>query len=292
MADDTPAPAEIEKNLAQTRDRIDQRLGAIQEKLAPRQLVNDGLAYLQGEDGADFTRALVRKIRSNPVPVLLIGGGLAWLLASQDQRPGSASSPGDVHSRIRDAEKGVVRYSGEDDATFGERLADARGKAMGLARDAGDTASSYAQKVSDAITQAGYAGGSSPRAKLQSARSTLSGPLGLGAVAAVAGAILGSLLPSTQYEEEKLGASAARVRQAGSDAAQALVDSGSRIAGEALNAAQESASNKGLGSDKPIGETFADLRSGDLVGDVREVLHEGLEGGKTALHDELHSGDR
>jgi hypothetical protein len=287
MVEEASDTAQIEQNLADTRERMDQRLGALQEKLTPRQLVNDGLAYFQGNDGADFTRELVARVRANPVPAFLIGGGVAWLLASRASSTVKPIADTDLHSRLQDAERSVTRTSDDSDASFSDKVADARGQVFGLTRSATDTASSYGQRISNAMTNAAHSGGTSPREKARSAGRALINPLGLGAIAAATGAVLGSLLPSSDYETERLSASATKLREAGRDAVQDIVDRGSRVAGEALDAIQDGASAKGLTADKPIGETLADIRSGDLVSDAQDVLAEAVETGRNALHGEF-----
>lgn len=285
MNNDVREPAEIEQTLSETRERLDHRLGALQEKLKPRQLINDSLAYLQGGDGADLARDLFARVRSNPVPAAMIASGIAWLLVSKSR----TGQPDDLilRERLRQAESGVSRTSEEDDASYGHRLAQARGRVFGLTQDVGETVSDYSERISGAISALGHAGGTSPGDKLRNSKAFVTSPLGLGAMAAAAGLVIGSIIPSSDYERQQLGTQADRLRSAGRKAAQGVVDSAGRVAGEVASIVREGAKEKGLTTAKPIGEAFADARSGDLVRDAKEVLSDAFESGKAALHNEL-----
>lgn len=72
---------EIEHEIEQDRRRIEQRLGAIQEKLSPGQMIDEMLAYGKNHGGAEFMSNLKHSVTGNPLPVALVGVGLAWLMA-------------------------------------------------------------------------------------------------------------------------------------------------------------------------------------------------------------------
>lgn len=73
--------ARIEREIEQDRRRIEERIGAIQERLSPGQMIDEMLAYAKGHGGAEFASNLKQSAVSNPLPVALIGVGLAWLMA-------------------------------------------------------------------------------------------------------------------------------------------------------------------------------------------------------------------
>ena len=125
----------------------------------------------------------------------------------------------------------------------------------------------------------------------RSARDTLSSvtsnPFALGAIAAVVGAVAGALIPTLDEEEAALGSVATKVRTAGRDLAQDVVDRGGRVANETLAAVKDSADAHGLTSDKPVGELLSDVKSGDLVGNVKQVAQETLQAGKDSAQTHL-----
>lgn len=93
MADDSDDTNVIERDLAETRARMDRRLDALQDRLSPGQIANDALAYVQGGDGADFARDLVARVKANPLPAVVTGVGLAWLMASERGTAAAAHVP-------------------------------------------------------------------------------------------------------------------------------------------------------------------------------------------------------
>jgi hypothetical protein len=315
MAEDLKDTDKIEADLARTRARMDSRLDQLQDHLTPKQMVNDAFAYFRGGDGSDFTNDLVTRVKANPLPVALVGVGVAWLMASKHTSTSTsdAVAADDLDARIRFAEGQVVRANHEDEDPYTARVHDARGKVLGVARDASDTAASYAQRLKDALSagrdgarrsshdlshrlsDTAAKGGSALQKGTQtmagSARDTLSSlasnPFALGAIAAVVGAVAGSLLPTLEQEEAALGATATKLRTAGRDLAQEVVDRGGRVANETLDAVKDSASAHGLTPDKPVGDVVADLKNGDLLGQVKEVAHDTLKAGQDSANKHL-----
>ncbi len=310
----------IERDLAKTRARMDRRLDELQDHLTPKQMVNDAFAYFKGGDGADFTQDIIGKVKANPLPVVLTGIGLAWLMASSNRpvpaiRSTVPSRQPDIAVRLRTAEAGIVQGPDERPEAHASRLNEARGKVLGVAKGASDTASGYAQRIKDAMASAAQsaretahdfstnasatAGGLGDSAQrggeafkqgmgtmAQSTRDTLASisanPFALGAIATVVGLVAGALIPATEQEERALGETAGRLRTAGRDLAQDVVDRGGQVASEALDAVKDSAQAHGLSTDKSIGDVAADLKSGALVDAVKQVASETVEAGKTS----------
>ena len=156
-------PAEIERDLDQTRNRLGSHLDALQDRLSPGQVLDDLMAYFKGSEGGAVGGALLQNIRTNPMPAAITGIGLAWLMATTS-RNGAAPAPDtrfshygrDDHAmtatRVREAEQGVTRLDDDTDLTYSERLDTARGQAMGLARHTQETAESFGQRVRDALS--------------------------------------------------------------------------------------------------------------------------------------------
>jgi hypothetical protein len=120
----------------------------------------------------------------------------------------------------------------------------------------------------------------------QTTRETLASfsanPIAFGALAAVVGLVAGALIPATDQERRALGGTADRLRTAGHDLAQDVVDRGSQVASEALDAVKDSAQAHGLTTDKPISGVAADIKSGALVGTIKDVASETIEAGKVS----------
>jgi ElaB/YqjD/DUF883 family membrane-anchored ribosome-binding protein len=335
----TDSTTRIEEDLRATRARMDGRLTELQEHLTPGQILDDVMAYFRDSGGGDFGRNLMTSVRSNPLPAAITGIGLAWLMVSgsgttADMGDGVRSGPSprdnratpgftgwggeDLDLRLSDAEMGVVRSENETEETWRTRLDAARGSVVGVAREAGETAESFGQRISDAIgkakqsvmgkvhdiqDRASDAGGQmsamaqqasdkvaqgSQRAK--EAGSKLIGTIGdnpllLGAVALGVGALLGALIPQSEQEEAALGDAAAKIRQTARNAAQGVVDRGSEIADQVLTVGLESASAHGLSGDTSVGELLDSARSGEFLDKVEGAARDTLQSTQAALRD-------
>ncbi len=160
-------PGRLERELDQTRSRLDGHLSELQQ-LSPGQLLDDVMRTFRGSEGAEFGRNLLQSVRGNPVPAAITGIGLVWLMAS-NPRPGTGAptqaAPAGPPSfnaggypamtaRIREAEGSVVRRPGETEQDYAVRLDDARGRALGLARHQEDTSESFSQRIAHALRDA------------------------------------------------------------------------------------------------------------------------------------------
>lgn len=102
MTDQQKSPEEIEREIAATRSEIDETIDALQEKVSPGQLVDQALGYVK-EGGGDFAANLGRAVRDNPMPLMLIGVGLGWMMFS------GRSSEERSYERV-DADGSVTSY--------------------------------------------------------------------------------------------------------------------------------------------------------------------------------------
>jgi hypothetical protein len=250
MAEETPDTDRIEADIARARASMDDRLDQLRDHLSPKQMLNDAFAYFRGGDGSAITYDLFARARANPMPLALVGVGIAWLMASNAARgPTSPITKHDV----------------------------AAGSLAG-----GDTIQrSASANIQDPPSMAHSA--------RQTLSSLASNPFALGAIAAVLGAIAGAVIPTFEQEENALGAAAAKIREKGRELAQGAVDVGSRVASDTIDAASESAGAHGLNADKPVGEVVADLKSGDLIEDAKAVAQEALQAGKDSTQHHLAS---
>jgi uncharacterized protein DUF3618 len=157
----TQDPDVIERDLQATRSRLDSRLSELGKRLSPGQIVDEGLDLLRTREGIDFTRNLGVAVRERPIPVALVGVGLAWLMsgardpaAHRDSHPRTArlrAPRDDLMTRAWTAGQAVVRQTGESDIDYRARVTDARGQVLGVARSAQETAESYAERVQEAL---------------------------------------------------------------------------------------------------------------------------------------------
>ena len=74
--------AEVQREVRESRAEVEQVLDAIQDRLSPGQMFDQAVAYLRGSGGREFLSNFGATLRDNPVPVALVGTGLAWLMLS------------------------------------------------------------------------------------------------------------------------------------------------------------------------------------------------------------------
>jgi Protein of unknown function (DUF3618) len=84
--------AEIEREVRESRADVERTLDQIQERLSPGQLLDQAVGYLRG-GGGEFMRNLGDSVRSNPLPVTLVGVGLAWMMLAGGRNGGRSRAP-------------------------------------------------------------------------------------------------------------------------------------------------------------------------------------------------------
>jgi hypothetical protein len=84
-ATDNARPEDIEREIEKDRVRIGAKLDEIQSRMSPGQLVDEALAYAKSSGGGEFFSNLAGSVKTNPVPMALMGVSLAWLMASQNK---------------------------------------------------------------------------------------------------------------------------------------------------------------------------------------------------------------
>jgi hypothetical protein len=250
---DTRDPEEIERDIRATQDEMSRTVDRIGDQLTPRNLVNALLD--QAESHNIDARTLLDGARRNPIALAMIAGGAIWLVSDADAKLpshmpslGGNKSPsppdGDTHHRDyvahmervewRDGEDPVAyqrrrdtaranflmceRGHQEDDSSFRQRLDD-------LTEKFRDKRQAWASQGSDAAglaSETAHSAAASVRSTAQSAASRaqdlFSGsPLVGGLAAAAVGAILGTVIPITETEGQKLSGVGEKARDLASE---------------------------------------------------------------------------
>lgn len=79
MDHQTASPEQLEREIAATRAEIDRKVALLQHRLSLRAVAGQVATSAQAQGGA-FARNLGAAVRDNPVPALLVGIGLCWLI--------------------------------------------------------------------------------------------------------------------------------------------------------------------------------------------------------------------
>jgi hypothetical protein len=282
------APAEAEREIRNTRAELARTLDALERKLAARQLVEKGFDMFKDSVSENQTvNRGIDMIRSNPVPVALIGIGAAWLIAANtgaidriahDERVEAA------RKRLAGMASDVGHRAGEAAATVAERVGlsgsqhgsaelplghtgntlvdqaggsngdgwihQVTGIAQGALRSARDSSGAILNRAGN------FAGGGASRVADQVGHAFERNPLVVGAMGVMAGALVAALLPLSRLENELLGTKRDelwhKAEQAGEEAVSRVRDAAAQAAVRAVDVAAGAATEgvRTLG-DKP-----------------------------------------
>ena len=153
----------IEADVQQSRHRLNDTLSELGSKLSPGQMLDEGLGLLQGQAG-QFAGKLGRQVRDNPLPILLVGAGIAWLVVSSRQSAANRlerDSEEQYHQRryrtIEEARWATPRMPSETDEAYEERVNQAYTQALGLKQMAGEAAHEFKERVKRTVEGIQYA---------------------------------------------------------------------------------------------------------------------------------------
>jgi len=104
--------ADLQREIDTDRQRIEARIDAIQERMSPGQLVDEVIAYAKGSGGADYITNLGKAVKTNPLPVALMGVSLAWLIAKQGTALQQTAAAVDRQSLPLYPARGAIRRMG------------------------------------------------------------------------------------------------------------------------------------------------------------------------------------
>ncbi len=281
-----------------TRRRMDDTIDALGNRMQPRHLIDEMLGYFRRSDNHGNSRlstmrdkvsqgagtavhAVVDTVKQNPVPALLIGAGIAWMIYSSR----SGRSDGSNYETIYDSGYDPSADTGEGmrydpDAHFDRPLdypigtggaseADWReqgsSKLAGMKGAIGDKAAAAKEKLAQA--------GESAREKLSAARQRAGEigsrmktrtsemysstrqrvattadqhPLELGLICLAAGALVGLAAPTPNAVNRRLGPTADRLRDRARESGQEMLEKGKRVASAAVSAVKDEAQAQGL----------------------------------------------
>lgn len=185
-ADTEKSPEQLDTEVDAARVRLEGTASELAGRLSPDELMHRALGMVR-EHGGDFSRNLGSRVKNNPLPMILTGVGLSWLmLSSRDsgsavQAPQGKSRAGGAR-RLADAVSDTAADSRQKASAMGDRL-----------HDATENASASAQEARDGLTQ------------FYREQPLLAGSLGI-----AIGAALGALVPPTAMEDDMLGKSSDR----------------------------------------------------------------------------------
>jgi hypothetical protein len=102
---------ELERQARRTRGDLTATIEQLRVRMTPGRLIDQIIDYMRDGPAADFTRNLGREVRDNPIPLVLIGIGVAWLMVAS-----SRSSRAVIDRTAEAAEKGAEALSNAAEA--------------------------------------------------------------------------------------------------------------------------------------------------------------------------------
>ena len=277
------SPAQIQRDIDRTRAEMGNTLDTIREKLSPGQLIDEALAYLKRNAPGQFANNLGETVKQNPVPVSLIGIGIAWLMMARSRDPYPSSSwttDGRTHSKLGEAASSATAKAGQVIQGVRERAGEASGRIGEMAHSAqervgetreriGEMAHSAQERVGEARERIGemahsarhQVGEAANRIRYQTVRAKdtynylrTEQPLILGVLGFALGAALGAGIPSTRQEDELMGEMRDEYVHRAKEMGEEQLEKVKQVAVAAGEAAKEQAGKEGLtseGADQP-----------------------------------------
>ena len=292
---------EIKAHIEETRAHMDDTLDALSERLRPRHLLDDLLDFWHARrerrrvegghsgDGqarrkmkkaasqvkhsaGDAGRTIIHQVQAHPVPALLIGAGIAWLLmedkeegyevedlyaedyySSEDEfgyenqiRPGPGpetyalpahyseeESKGGKMSRLKEKGSNMAARAGEGWERMKRRTSRGTEELRHRARERGTVMKEQARRRYDQGVQ---------RFK----QTSDDYPLAVGAGFLALGLVAGMLLPSTRREDQWVGPTRDRLVNRSREAAHDAMERGKHVAQAATQAAKSELREQGL----------------------------------------------
>src|SRR6266699_3138272 len=143
---------QFEREAEETRWQLAGTLEELRDRMTPGRVVDQVVDYTRDGPAAEFLRNLGREVRENPMPLVLIGIGIAWLMVASNRtsRAAIASAADSVARTATDigtaTSAAVTRTS-----AWGQRTAT---RLSDRASNAASTVGNKAAKIADRAREA------------------------------------------------------------------------------------------------------------------------------------------
>jgi hypothetical protein len=208
---------QLERETEQARAEIAHTLDELRACMTPGHILDQFADRMNAGAAAAFARNLRDQAVNNPLPVTLIGMGLAWLM--------------------------LGGRGGADAGDIGEAAADAT-----------DTIRDKAGAVAETMQRTAAATKTAGQRPLQSGSTLIDfcreQPLVLAGMGIAMGAIIGALLPATDTENQLMGETSDRAKQRARDLASQPVEAAKEKAGPTFDTSQKEAAHAATGERK------------------------------------------
>lgn len=265
----TRSSAEVEAEVEAQRGRLDRTVEALKDKMTPSEIF-DETAQALGDAGQQMLARFIDQAKQNPMPAVLIGAGVVWMLAGSGSSSGrsrssswrsssgygyGASTDGASGSGLRDtvsnmtdavgdrahrmaSQVGDAAHQAQDRAQgmvagVKDKLSDVADQARQGVQSARETVMSKSRDITGTATQTG-------RWMSQRAGEVIDGePLLLAGLGLAVGFAIGSALPSSDIEDRALGHVRDQLLEKGKELAEETLEDAGEVAQKAYGAAKD-----------------------------------------------------
>jgi len=246
--------AELERDADIARAKVADTADSIRSKMTPGQLIDEFTGMFAGGEGAVMLANLKAQVRDNPLPLTMVGAGLAWLMlgngaSATNSAPGAYQPGTNSSDPFRDRRSDDFR-DGSEDSAVAAMLSDTTDSVTSAATGAVGAAANAATGARDGITRT--AGQLSSSASEMTARARLSAqdllerePVAVAAVGLALGTAIGVMLPHTAIEDEQLGAYRDKLRASAGKVFETGINQAKQVAAEAYETVKEEADRQG-----------------------------------------------
>jgi ElaB/YqjD/DUF883 family membrane-anchored ribosome-binding protein len=295
----------IRSDIDTTRDRMDETINQLGNRLDGRHLVDEVLGFFRRSDGTaskvgqqisntaqTAMQSVTNTVKENPIPALLIGGGIAWLIYS-NTRGSSSSRDWDSDEELYSSSTPDYMRQGYAEGYTDQPLEQQSGSVASQAKEKLSELGSQAREKLSSVTESGREKFEAARGRVgemtQQARqrsrevydrtrqrvSTTANqhPLEVGLACLAVGLIAGLALPTPERVNRSLGYTADRLRERTREKGSEILDKGKRVVQAAADAAREEAKSQGL--------TPENLRN-----EAKSVASRASQAGMSAARDE------
>lgn len=268
----TRSAAELEREVEASRGKLDRTVDALKDKMTPGQLFDEA-THAMGGAGQHVLAKFVEQAKENPMPLAVMGVGLAWLMTSSN-KPKPGPFPANLRAYSSDHPGGSADGLGDKAHALGDKASDlvsgARDKIAGGAASAGEAGLAAARNVGAMAGSAVDKAGEYGRRAQQTFIDVLNRePLLIGAIGVAVGAAIGAALPGTSAEDHAVGPMRDHLLEKGKEIAQEGLGQVAEVAEAAYGAVK---SELQTGADDP-----------DLAQRVEDASRAGVQAAKAEL---------
>ncbi len=284
---------------------MDSTLDALGDRLTARSLMNSALDWWEsspndGNQGSAAVRkaagTLASQARRHPMPAVLIGAGVAWLISetvgeddnsarhpSRPTRRGSSGYPfiedsgadasvgdwaEDQMGDVKDAANSTIDRVREKSHQIGDKIHEAKGRLEERTHDALDRSKVAVREVGQDLKE-GY-----HTVEKKFAMACDEYPLAVGLGFAALGAVVGLIIPRTRGEDELMGERSDQLVEETKEKASELLETGKEVASQVLETVKEKAEEQGFTA-SAVSDTLSDL--GNRGGQVPQAAKDEVE---------------